>query len=79
MVLLVLLAAAIYLGTKKLAIFYCNRGGDYYNKGLYNEASGLLKEAQAKVGENQEIEKLFDNISFEYSVSCLDKGACFIA
>lgn len=38
LILFALLAFAVYVGVKKLAIYYCNEGIKYSNKGLYKEA-----------------------------------------
>ncbi len=59
----VLLAAGVYLGSRKLAIFYCNQGLDYYSKGSYNEAISSFKKS---ININASAAVVHNNLAYAY-------------
>jgi len=46
----------------------------YWNKEMYSESLNQIKQAEIKIADNQEIKKLFNDVSFEYAADCLNKS-----
>jgi len=71
-VFLVLLVAGLYFGRNWLAVYYCNQGSNYYNRGLYKEAAGSFKKSLAI---NPSVAMVHNNLAFAYrEINMADKA-----
>jgi tetratricopeptide (TPR) repeat protein len=70
--LIAVIIIAVFVGRKSLAVFYCNRGINYYNQGQYEEAITSYKKS---LGINSSVALTHNNLAYAYVENNMDEQA----